>query len=122
MGRELEGTMSMLALLELNDGSVALIDREDIRRVAAYDWFVPDTSGERYVVGQRTFRRGGNETYVYLHRLIADASPDEIVAHLNGDTLDNRRDNLAVMKRDQPAPEEFVVPRVHAEQVLSACD
>jgi hypothetical protein len=36
---------------------------------------------------------------VYLHRLIANAGPEDIVYHRNHNTLDNRRENLVVMGR-----------------------
>ena len=40
----------------------------------------------------------GNE--VYLEDLIMNPGPDEIVIHLNGYTLDNRRANLKIVKKD----------------------
>jgi hypothetical protein len=88
------------AMLELDDGSVALIDPQDVARVAVFDWQLPRDVGERYVVGYR-FGEERCPDIVYLHRLIADACPEDIVAHRNGDPLDNRRDNLLVFRRDR---------------------
>ena len=88
-------------MLELQDGSVALIDLRDVPLVAAVDWQLPRLDGEPYVVGYR-FGEDRCPDLVYLHRLIAGADPDDIVAHRNGDTLDNRRENLIVMRRDRP--------------------
>jgi len=88
-------------MLELQDGSVALIDPQDVARVSAFDWQLPRFDGERYVVGYR-FGDEHCPDLIYLHRLIADARPDDIVAHRNGDTLDNRRDNLMVLRRHTP--------------------
>jgi hypothetical protein len=51
--------------------------------------------------------RDPNKTYastvingetVYLEDLLMEPNEDEIVIHLNGDTLDNRRANLKVVK------------------------
>jgi hypothetical protein len=35
---------------------------------------------------------------VYMHRLIVDAQPGDLVIHLNKDKLDNRRSNLKLIK------------------------
>jgi hypothetical protein len=92
--------MLAAAMLELQDGSVALIDPQDVPRVAPFDWQLPRYDGERYVVGYR-FGEDRCPDLIYLHRLIADARPDDIVAHRNGDPLDNRRDNLIVLRRER---------------------
>jgi hypothetical protein len=36
---------------------------------------------------------------VYLEDLIMNPAPDETVIHVNGNTLDNRRANLKIVKR-----------------------
>jgi hypothetical protein len=89
-------------LLELADGSVATIDSEDIGRVASYEWRLPATSGSRFAVGTHCTVGDACEI-VFLHRLIANAGPEDIVLHRNRNTLDNRRENLVVVSR-QAAP------------------
>jgi hypothetical protein len=37
---------------------------------------------------------------VYMEDLIMKPKDDEMVIHLNGDTLDNRRVNLRIVKKD----------------------
>jgi hypothetical protein len=86
------------AFLELADGSVALIDPADMPRVAPFDWQAP-LVGERYVVGFDFSVDGPCPDLIFLHRLVIDAGPDDIVMHRNGNTLDNRRDNLIVQRR-----------------------
>lgn len=86
--------MNATAMLELSDGSVAIVDSEDLSRVAGYEWTLPS----RYPVGSQCSRNRHCET-VYLHRLIANAGPEDMVFHRNHDTLDNRRENLVVMGR-----------------------
>ena len=90
--------MNATAMLELSDGSVAIVDNEDLSRVAAYEWYLPSNSTARYPVGSQCRRSSSCET-VYLHRLIANAGPEDMVYHRNHNTLDNRRDNLVVMGR-----------------------
>lgn len=89
--------MNVTAMLELSDGSVAIVDSQDLSLVSSYAWSLPRSSASRYPVGSRA-DLGAAET-VFLHRLIAEAGPEDIVIHLNHDTLDNRRENLAVMGR-----------------------
>jgi hypothetical protein len=85
-------------MLELSDGSVAIVDSEDLALVAGFDWSLPSSTSTRYPVGYQS-RRGGSCSSVYLHRLIAQAGPEDIVYHRNHNTLDNRRENLVVMAR-----------------------
>ena len=89
--------MNATAMLELSDGSVAIVDNEDLSRVARYDWYLSSSTAARYPIGSRCGNRAC-ET-VYLHRLIANAGPEDLVYHRNHDTLDNRRENLVVMGR-----------------------
>ena len=90
--------MNATALLELSDGSVAIVDNEDLSLVAPYEWFLPSSTAARYPIGSQCRRSDACET-VFLHRLIAHAGPEDLVYHRNHDTLDNRRENLVVMAR-----------------------
>jgi hypothetical protein len=98
-------------MLELADGTVTMIDPEDVGRVAGYTWHLIQSSGIRMPVTTVCSRRRVCED-IYLHRLIANAGPDDIVYHRNHDTLDNRRDNLVVLARDR-AP--IIMPNRSAE-------
>lgn len=69
-------------------GHHLVVDRIDAERVGAHTWRVDS--------GDRTFKFytsiGGRK--VYLSRFILGAKPGELVDHINGDRLDNRRANL----------------------------
>jgi hypothetical protein len=90
--------MTTATMLELSDGSVALIDNEDVCRVSSYAWRLPESHGIRFAVGSHC-PAGEPCEVVFLHRLIANAEPGDIVLHRNRDTLDNRRENLVVFGR-----------------------
>jgi hypothetical protein len=95
---EQDAAMDTTAMLELSDGSVALIDREDMPRVLPWEWRLPASGGSRFAVGSQCDERGVCAD-VLLHRLIANAGPDDVVLHRNRNTLDNRRENLLVLGR-----------------------
>lgn len=78
----------MTVSMALSGGFCALIDDIDAERVLARKWYL---------------QRGGHTCYgaavqkgtpLLLHRFILGASRGQIVDHINGDGLDNRRDNL----------------------------
>ena len=43
----------------------------------------------------------GRSKTVLMHRLIMDAQPGEVVDHINGDKLDNRKTNLRIVTQSQ---------------------
>ena len=70
------------------DGEIVLVDEDDRALLEEHNWHV-------YRRRHRTsyVQRPGSPV-VYLHREIMSAGPGEVVDHINGNGLDNRRANL----------------------------
>ena len=87
-----------MAQIALTQGYVALVDDEDYASLSAYHWQVATSRSEtrRYVSGRVHGR------VILMHRFILGLGPDDPdVDHINGDGLDNRRENLRVVTRSQ---------------------
>lgn len=82
------------AKILLHGRIVALIDSADIPLVEGRRWSTNRKDRNCYVYHQSY--DGGIKTTEYLHRTIANPSPDEVVDHINHNGLDNRRKNLRV--------------------------
>jgi len=89
----------------LNHGKFALIDAEDLPRVAPYRWHAThDADTGRWYAerGERLGKgKGARVRTVRMHRAILDAPPGMEVRHRNGDGLDNRKANLVLCTRAQ---------------------
>jgi len=82
------------------EGKFAKVSLEDYARVASHRWHFKNR-GDGYAdrnlsrVGQK---KNGSKVGKYatqmMHRFILEAPEDTFVDHINGDTLDNRRENL----------------------------
>jgi len=83
------------ALIPLTKGHFAFIDIEDIAIVNRLSWSVSDRGKLKYA------RCYLNKKIVYLHRYLLDAPKGYDVDHINGDGLDNRRENLRLCTRSQ---------------------
>ena len=106
--------------IELNDGHVAVIDKEDLPLVDAYPntWSVQQQSRTRNKYAIMCV----NNTTHYMHRVITDQAVGDktSVDHLDHDGLNNCRDNLRVVdqsrntvrkrmfSRRQPLPRNIV--------------
>lgn len=85
--------------IQLTRGFVALVDEEDVERCAPFRWCA---RGEPpYVYAHRGEKKGGIYKSVGLHRFLLNAPDDREVDHINHDTLDNRRTNLAIVTASQ---------------------
>lgn len=76
--------------IPLSRGLVALIDDEDYEQVAAVGkWYANPNCHTFYA--RKNFQRDGRYSCVLMHKLITGW---ELVDHVNGNGLDNRRANL----------------------------
>ena len=86
--------------IPLTQGQFALVDDEDFKTIAAYNWFAKWNRGTQSFYAYRSdYSRGPIAITVRMHRLIAGATGDgrsQHVDHRNKDTLDNRRANLRI--------------------------
>jgi len=78
----------------LTQGMVALVSDCDYARVSCMNWYANKKRMGVYVAARGGGNRGGK--IVYMHRLIMEAMEGFDVDHINGNCLDNRRENLRV--------------------------
>jgi len=77
-----------MKVIELTQYKFALVDDADYDALAAVKWCANTQPHTTYAV------RGSEGRTVQMHRLITAAPKGVQVDHINGDGLDNRRDNL----------------------------
>lgn len=74
--------------VEVGEDAVAMLStREDYDLVRRYNWHLTYNGYARANIGGRT---------VFMHRLIMNPGPGMVVDHINGNKLDNRRENLRI--------------------------
>jgi hypothetical protein len=81
--------------IPLTQGRTSKIDRSDLNAVAHYNWCSSSHTGKKYAVS----RIDGKVRY--LHRFLFGFPARVHVDHINGDTLDNRRENLRLCSHSQ---------------------
>ena len=82
--------------VRLLNGGHALIDMADRHLIVGYRWHARQRRKNIYAVAGRYLGNKKTAT-IYMHRLIIGASAGQLVDHINGHGLDNRRSlNLRV--------------------------
>lgn len=90
-----------MKVIELTKGFVTVISKQDYRRVSKVSWHVHMSRGTKKKPGQPYARGSVGGKKVYLHRFITGAFNPWHVDHKNHQTLDNRRENLEIVSREE---------------------
>lgn len=77
--------------IPLTRGLFAMVDDQDFHWLSERKWCAQDGRNGRW----RAVSRDGKKILV-MHRVIVEASAEFLVDHINGNPLDNRRENLRV--------------------------
>ena len=79
----------------LTRGFVALVDDEDFARVSQFKWCaIPSPRNVYAARNERHVEGGRRQRLVLMHRFIAGTAPDAETDHVDGNGLNNRRENL----------------------------
>lgn len=85
--------------IKLTKGYITIVDDEDFERVSKFKWQVSVTKTNNYA--RRTVGSGKNKKTIRLHNYVLEIQ--DTVDHINGDGLDNRKENLRVCRREENA-------------------
>ena len=84
----------MAKQIPLTQGKFAIVDDDAFDSLSQFSWHV-----QHGYAATRVYKHKGKQVSFAMHRAIAGAKDGEIVDHINGDTLDNRANNLRACSR-----------------------
>jgi len=102
----------MTRRIYVGPGRYALVDDDDAERVARVDWY--PVHGNTVYAKTGSSRIGANQKL--MHRLIMRAPVGSIIDHINGDGLDNRKQNLRFVTASENAQNRFSHLRLDPHQ------
>lgn len=81
--------------VRLTQGRVGVCDPEDWDALRQRRWFAKKSRHKFYWYGKERdpTKRAGNKN-IFAHVIVAVPEPGQVVDHINGDSLDNRRKNV----------------------------
>ncbi len=79
----------------LSNGMICRVDPKRFAELSQYRWTAKKSFCKWYAV--RKVRKNGKQVFIKMHRFVAQTPDGEIPHHINGDSLDNRDDNLLNM-------------------------
>ena len=78
--------------IPLTQGKVALVDDEDFEYLNQWKWNYHKSRKTGYAT--RSFWKEGKGSTIIMHRLLLNASKEQMVDHINHNGIDNRKHNL----------------------------
>jgi hypothetical protein len=99
----------------LKHGEIALVDADDYDRLFNFNWYSVSSKGSKYAKTGKNTR---------MHRMILNLTDSKlIVDHLNGNGLDNRKQNLRIVSsaenvknRQRPSSNKKSIPGVYKQR------
>jgi hypothetical protein len=87
--------------IALSRGLVAKVDDEDYEFLSQWKWLASKQSKPGAPLKFRATRNAGGGRWILMHRQIMAPNTGEVIDHINGDPLDNRRANLRVVSQKE---------------------
>jgi len=97
-------------------GFTVLFDDDDTDSITSKSWHVLKNHGKRdqiYIRHTINYVKDGKRTCysLHMHRMVMNAKPGQMVDHINGNTLDNRKCNLRFATRHENARNQKMLSR-----------
>lgn len=89
--------------IKLTQDQWALVDDEDYDRLSEHKWFASKSrTADKFSATRNTpGRPNGEQRKILMHREITNAPKEKVVDHINGNPLDNRKENLRVCTQQE---------------------
>jgi len=91
----------MVKKIKLTQGKEALVDDDDYEMLMEHKWFANKAGKNHYAITSLPTQLDGERKRSKMHRAIMKPLQGLEVDHINGDTLDNRKENLRVCTHQQ---------------------
>lgn len=83
--------------IELTQGKFVLVDDEDYDYMNQWGWYAHKQGNTFYA--KRIIRENNHVIMVHMHREIVQCPEGKYVDHINGNGLDNRKENLRICNK-----------------------
>lgn len=89
--------------IKLTQGKVALVDDEDYEHLSTMKWHAwYNKHGDSFYAHHSVYNKGKSPTVIRMHRYVfGTIDPNLDVDHIDGNTLNNQKDNLRKCKSHQ---------------------
>lgn len=93
----------MIKIIPLAQGLFTIVDADDFDILSQYKWQLkkPTKGRTTYYTFCVTPSKNGKRKSIFMHRLLMDAKSGQLVDHINGNGLDNRKSNLRIATQSQ---------------------
>lgn len=79
--------------IKLTQGQVSLVDDDDFEYLSQWKWFAARGSHGGFYAARHVWKNG-RQKRIWMHRVLAGPRKEQVVDHINGRSLDNRRKNI----------------------------
>ena len=100
--------------IKLTQNKVALVDDENFEYLNQFKWYTA-RNGRTWYARRHASRINGKQKLIQMHRIIINAPKHLQVDHVNGDGLDNRKENLRLCTHQE---NHFNIKNTHKNNKL----